>query len=74
MLRAVPSTIRIAASTSAAFKSSSFVSAISLTCSVVTVPTFLVFGSPEPKSIPAACFNKIEAGGVLVSNVNERSS
>jgi len=51
MLRAVPSTIRIADSTDAAFKSGIFVSAISLTLSRLTVATFLVFGSPEPDSI-----------------------
>ena len=48
MLRAVPSTIRIAASTLAAFRSGIFVSAISRTLSRLTVATLLRFGSPEP--------------------------
>ena len=56
MLRAVPSTIRIAASTLAAFRSGIFVSAISRTLSRLTVATLLRFGSPEPDSIPAATF------------------
>ena len=54
MLRAVPSTIRIAASTFAAFKSGIFDSAISRTLSRLTVATLLRLGSPEPDSIPAA--------------------
>jgi hypothetical protein len=74
MLRAVPSTIRIADSTLAAFKSGIFVSAISRTLSRLTVATLLRFGSPEPDSIPAAFLRSTAAGGVLVINVNERSS
>src|SRR5699024_4602162 len=74
ILRAVPSTMRIAASTSAAFKSSIFDSAISFTVSRLTVATFVLFGSPDALSIPAAFFNKTAAGGVFVINVNERSS
>jgi hypothetical protein len=33
-----------------------------------------VFGSPEPFSTFAAFFNNTAAGGVFVTNVNERSS
>ena len=52
MLRAVPSTIRMAASTSLAFRSFIFSSAISRTCCIVTVPTLVLFGSPEPRRDP----------------------
>ena len=54
MLRAVPSIIRIAASSSAAFKSCILELAISRTCSLVTVATLVLLGSPEPFSTPAA--------------------
>ena len=70
MLRAVPSIMRIAASTSAAFRSCILVSAISLTWSFVTEATFFVLGSPEPCSTPAAFFSKTAAGGVLVMKSN----
>src|SRR5437016_13308264 len=74
MLRAVPATIFIAASTSRAFRSSSFVSAICLTCARVRRPTFSRFGSGEPFSSPSASLISTAAGGVLVMKVNERSS
>src|SRR5918998_3576924 len=74
MLRAVPSTIFAAPSTSAALRSGIFVLAISSTCARLTAPTFARFGSPLPLSSPAACFNRNAAGGVLVTKVNERSS
>ncbi len=74
MLRAVPSIMRIAASTSAAFRSCIFDSAISLTCAFVTVATLFVLGSPEPFSTPAAFLSKTAAGGVFVMKSNERSS
>ena len=38
------------------------------------VPTLLRFGSPEPFSMPIACRISTAAGGVFVTNVNERSS
>ena len=38
------------------------------------VPTFTRFGSAEPLSIPSAWRISTAAGGVLVTNVNERSS
>ena len=56
MLRAVPATIRIAASTSFVFRSTNFFSAISRTCSLVIEATLLRFGSPEPLAIRAALF------------------
>src|SRR5882724_7265444 len=62
-----------AASIDAAFKSGIFCFAISSTCFSVTFPTLSLFGAPDPLAIPAALFNRIEAGGVLVMNVNERS-
>ena len=52
----------------------SFFSAIARTCSLVIVPTFVRFGSPEPLSMPIAWRISTAAGGVLVMNVNERSS
>jgi hypothetical protein len=74
MLRAVPSTIFIAASMSFAFRSGILVSAISRTLSRLTVPTLLRFGSLDPLSIPAAWRSSTAAGGVFVMKVNERSS
>ena len=73
MLRAVPSTIRHAASRLAAFRSAIFFWAIASTCCRVTLPTFSLFGTPEPLAIPAACFNREAAGGLLVMNSNVRS-
>src|SRR4051812_589292 len=73
MLRAVPFTLLIAASMEAAFRSGSFCLAISATCFSVTLPTLSLFGEPDPLATPAARFNKIEAGGVLVIKVNDLS-
>ena len=72
--RAVPSMIFIAWSTSLAFRSGIFVSAIWRTWSRLIVPTFSRFGSPEPFSMPIACLISTAAGGVFVMKVNERSS
>ena len=71
--RAVPFTLLTAASTDAAFKSGIFCLAISRTCFSVTLPTLSLFGVPEPLATPAARFNRIEAGGVLVMKVKVRS-
>src|SRR4030042_5194309 len=65
MLLAVPSTIRIAPSISAAFRSFILVVAISRTFSLVTVPTFCVFGAPLPFSMLSARRNRSATGGVL---------
>src|SRR6266550_4665241 len=73
MDRAVPSTVLIAASSDAAFRSGSFVLAISSTCFFVTLPTLFLFGTPDPFCNPAALRRRIAAGGVFVTNVNERS-
>src|SRR5262249_23580370 len=74
MDRAVPATTLIACSTSRAFRSSSFVSAIWRTCACVSRPTFVRFGSAEPFSRLSASLIRTAAGGVFVMNVNERSS
>src|SRR6202007_1006980 len=73
MERAVPRTLLIAVSTEAAFRSGIFCLAISSTCFAVTLPTLSLFGVPDPLAMPAARFNRIEAGGVLVMEGNERS-
>ena len=39
-----------------------------------SVPTFVFPGSEEPFSSPAAFFSSTEAGGVLVTKLNERSA
>src|ERR1700758_3568138 len=70
---AVPRTLLIALSTDAAFRSGIFCFAMSSTCFAVTLPTLSLFGVPDPLAMPAARFNRIEAGGVLVMKVNERS-
>ena len=62
MLRALPAMVRTAASISAAVKSGILVVAISSNCSRLTLPTLFICGSPLPLGIPAAFFNKIEAG------------
>src|SRR5205823_4214296 len=74
MLRAVPATIFIAASTSRAFRSSSFVSAICCTWDRVRRPTFSRLGSPEPFSRFSASLISTAAGGVFVMKVNDLSS
>src|SRR5205807_9363219 len=73
MLRAVPFTLLIADSIEAAFRSGIFCLAISATCFSVTFPTLSLLGAPEPLAMPAARFSRIDAGGVLVMKVKERS-
>ena len=53
-----------------ALRSGIFSFAISSTCFLVILPTFLVCGVGEPDSIPAAFLISVVAGGVLVMNVN----
>src|SRR4051794_211995 len=72
--RAVPAMIFMAASTSFAFRSSSFFSAIERSWSCEILPTFSRCGSPEPLSMPIAWRISTAAGGVLVMKVKERSS
>src|SRR5205807_2570908 len=52
--RALPATVRIAASRSAAFRSGIFALAISSTCARVILPTLSVCGRGLPDSMPAA--------------------
>src|SRR3712207_130354 len=72
--RAVPAMIFSAWSRSLALRSAILVCAISRTWSRVTVATLVLCGSPEPFSTPAALSSMRAAGGVLVTNVNDRSS
>src|SRR5205807_2627328 len=74
MLRAVPAMIFAAASTSFALRSGSLRSAISRSWAWLIVPTFVRLGSPEPLGMRRAWRISTAAGGVLVMNVNERSS
>src|SRR2546429_3667905 len=73
MLRAVPATMRKAASSFVAFKSFIFNFTMSNTCLRVTFPTLSLFGVLEPDAMPAAFFSKIDAGGDLVMNVKDLS-
>src|SRR5499433_2354864 len=73
-LRAVPSIVRIAASSDSADRSGRLSSAISRTWARVTLPTLPRLGSAAPFSTPAAFLSSTEAGGVLVMKVNERSA
>jgi hypothetical protein len=63
-----------AASIVVAFRSAIFTWAMSRTWAAVTEPTFVLCGSPLPFSTPAAFLISSGAGGVLVMNVNDRSS
>src|SRR5215470_11812051 len=72
--RAVPATVLIAASSVWQFKSGSLVFAISSTCFAVTVPTLFLFGSADPFAMFAARFSRIDAGGVFVMKVYDRSA
>ena len=74
MLRAVPAMTFMASSTSRAFRSGIFASAIERSCAWLSLPTLMRFGSPDPDSIPSASLMRTAAGGVFVMNVNERSS
>src|SRR5829696_2488320 len=74
MLLAVPAITSIAWSTSRAFRSCSFVSAIERSCARLIRPTLFRFGSADPLSSPSASLIRTAAGGVLVMKVNERSS
>ena len=66
--RAVPRTDCIADSIESVFRSGSLSLAISATCFAVTVPTFVLFGSPEPFAMLAARLSSTAAGGVFVMN------
>src|ERR671918_791023 len=72
--RAVPAITFIASSTSRAFRSGIFASAMERSCACESRPTFSRFGSPEPFSMESASLIRTAAGGVFVMNVKERSS
>src|SRR3954453_14439953 len=72
--RAVPAMISIACSTSRAFRSAIFVSAIDCSWSRRSRPTLSRFGSPEPFSSRSASLIRTAAGGGLVMKSNDRSS
>src|SRR6202012_3014267 len=72
--RAVPAMIFSAASIVVAFRSGILVSAICRTWAAVSEPTLVLCGSLLPLSTPAAFLIISGAGGVLVMNVNDRSS
>src|SRR5207247_8510260 len=66
MERAVPATIRIAASMSFALRSGILISAIRRTWARVTLPTFWRLEVGESFSWPGSFFRSTDAGGVLV--------
>src|SRR5579859_7374140 len=73
MLRAVPSTHFTAASSVKQFRSGILILAISSTCFLVILPTFVLCGSADPLARLTARLISTGAGGVLVMKVNERS-
>ncbi len=72
--RAVPSIILAAASRSVGVQVLDLLLCDGPHLARVIVPTFLVFGSPEPFSTPAASMISTEAGEDLISNSNDRSA
>src|ERR1700730_13679798 len=72
--RAVPRMVFAAASNEDAFMTGIFCVAIAVICFSVTLPTFSLFGVPEPLGTPAAFSRSTGAGGVLVMKVKERSA
>src|SRR5947207_11539221 len=74
MDRAVPATVLMAASRLSQFKSGILVFAISSTCFAVTVPTLFLLGSADPLAMLAARFSRIDAGGVFVMKLYDRST
>ena len=70
MLRAVPSIIRLACSTSRALRSAIFSLTMFSIWADVTVPTFSLLGTPDPLAMPAACLSSAAAGGLLVTKSN----
>src|SRR5437879_1068684 len=73
MLRAVPSTIRIAASMFSVLRSTSFVWAISRTCCRLTLPILSLCVIADALAIPAARLSRTAARGVVTTHVNDRS-
>ena len=73
MLRAVPSTVRMADSMESVFRSTSLVWAISRTWARVTLPILSLCGTAEALAMPAARLSRIAAGGVFTTKVKDRS-
>src|ERR1035438_7763362 len=73
MLRAVPLTEFMAASTVKQFRSGILILAISSTCFSVITPTLVLCGSGDPLARFTARLISTGTGGVLVMKVNERS-
>ena len=63
----------IADSIEAAFKSGIFNSAIFLTWSLVSLPTFVLFGTPDPLSNPNSYLIRTAAGGVFKIKLKDLS-
>ncbi len=74
MERAVPETVFTAASTESVFRSANFLSAISLTCSLVILPAGSRPGFLEALVSPMAFLIMAETGGSLVIKEKVRSS
>ena len=72
--RAVPAMIRSAISMLLALRSGILVCAISRTWAAEMLPTLVLCGSLLPLATPAAFLISSGAGGVLVTNWNDRSS
>ena len=66
--------MRMAQSRSDAFRSAILISAIFLSCALVTLPTLVRLGWALPFSIPASLSRRFAAGGVLVMKVKVRSA
>src|SRR5476651_716150 len=73
MLRAVPLTERMAASTSKQFRSGILILAISSICFSVILATLIKNGSADPLAMLTARLISTGTGGVFVMKVNERS-
>src|SRR5580658_1060900 len=73
MLRAVPLSVFMAASTVKQFRSGILILAISSTCFSVITPTLVLCGSGDPLARFTARLISTGTGGVLVIKVNERS-
>src|SRR5258708_10053021 len=74
MLRAVPSIVFIADARLDVLRSTIFNFAISSILLREIVPIFSLLGLPDPFAMPKAFLKRSAAGGVFVSNVNERSA
>ncbi len=72
--RAVPMTVRLAASISVVFKSGNLVWAISSICLRVRVAIFSRWVLPEPFERPVFFLRRSETGGFLMMKSKERSS